>query len=119
MERANRDIAMTFGALLAAYGALLIGPLAAIYGQVDRWQNLQSIALDVRRDTAGRSLVLLAPDETTRAIVDMYASTSVFVVNAREQALLDRASAWRRFASAILAQEPGARRRAIRGWPGT
>ena len=106
---ANRDIAMTFGALLAAYGALLIGPLAAIYGQVDRWQNLQSIALDVRRDTAGRSLVLLAPDETTRAIVDMYASTSVLVVNGPvNQALLDRASALAgASASAILAQEPG------------
>jgi 4-amino-4-deoxy-L-arabinose transferase-like glycosyltransferase len=106
---ANRDIAMTFCALLAAYGALLIGPLAVIYGQVDRWQNLQSIALEVRRDTADESLVLLAPDETTRAIVDMFASTSVLVVNGPvTQTLLDRVTALAgASASAILAQQPG------------
>jgi hypothetical protein len=106
---ARKDVAMTLGALLTAYGALLIGPLAAIYGQVNRWQNLESIAADVRRDTAGQSLILLAPDETTRAFVDMYASTAVVMVSgAANQALLDRArSLAAGSASAILAQEPG------------
>jgi 4-amino-4-deoxy-L-arabinose transferase-like glycosyltransferase len=106
---AKRDVAMTLGALLTAYGALLIGPLAAIYGQVDRWQDLESIALAVRRDTSAESLILLAPDETTRAIVDMYAGTSVLVVTGpTNRALLDRArSAGQGAASAILAQEPG------------
>ncbi len=106
---ARRDVAMTLGALWVAYAALLIGPLAVIYGQVDRWQNLESIARDVRRDTAGKSLVLLAPDETTRAIVDMYASTSVLMVNGPlNEALLDRAGALGHgSARAILAQEPG------------
>jgi 4-amino-4-deoxy-L-arabinose transferase-like glycosyltransferase len=106
---ANRDVIMTLCALLAAYGALLIGPLAVIYGQVDRWQNLESIARDVRRDTAGKSLVLLAPDETTRAIVDMYASTSVLTMNGPvTQTLLDQASALGHGPTGvILAQEPG------------
>jgi len=110
---AKRDVSMTLGALLTAYGALLIGPLAAIYGQVDRWQDLESIARAVRRDTSAESLILLAPDETTRAIVDMYASTSVLVVTGPvNRALLDRASAAAKDAakgraSAILAQEPG------------
>jgi 4-amino-4-deoxy-L-arabinose transferase-like glycosyltransferase len=77
---AQHNISMAQCALLAAYGALLIGPVAAIYGQVDRWQNLESIARDVRRDTVGSPLLLLAPDETTRALVDMYVSTSVLMV---------------------------------------
>jgi 4-amino-4-deoxy-L-arabinose transferase-like glycosyltransferase len=106
---AKRDVAMTLGALLSAYGALLLGPLAAIYTQVDRWQNLESIALEVRRDTSGHSLVLLAPDETTRAIVDMYAGNSVIMLEGPvNRALLDRAAAMGRVsASNILAQEPG------------
>ncbi len=106
---ARRDVTMTLGALLTAYGALLIGPLAAIYGQVDRWQNLESIALQVRGDASGKGLVLLAPDETTRAIVDMYASTSVLVVTGRlDRELLDRASRVAGGAARlILAQEPG------------
>ncbi len=106
---AKRDVAMTLGALLSAYSALLLGPLAAIYTQVDRWQNLESIALDVRRDTPGHALVLLAPDETTRAIVDMYAGTSALTLEGPvNRALLDRAAALSRAsASAILAQEPG------------
>jgi 4-amino-4-deoxy-L-arabinose transferase-like glycosyltransferase len=64
-------------ALLLAYCALLIGPASQVYRQVDRWQDLAKIGRAVERDTAGRPLILLAPDETTRAIIDMYARTSV------------------------------------------
>jgi 4-amino-4-deoxy-L-arabinose transferase-like glycosyltransferase len=64
-------------ALLLAYCALLIGPASQVYGQVDRWQDLAKIARAVERDSAGGPLILLAPDETTRAIIDMYARTSV------------------------------------------
>ena len=64
-------------ALLLAYCALLIGPASQVYRQVDRWQDLAKISRAVARDTAGRPLTLLAPDETTRAIIDMYARTSV------------------------------------------
>ncbi len=78
---ASRNVSMALGALLAAYGALLLGPAAAIYSQANRWQDLESIAREVRIDVAGRPLLLLAPDETTRAIVDMYVSTAVLTVN--------------------------------------
>ncbi len=106
---ARRDVTMTLAALLTAWGALLIGPLAAIYGVVDRWQDLGSIAVAVRADTAGRGLVLLAPDETTRATVDLYVGTPVLVVAGRlDRQLLDRARALGyAAASPILAQEPG------------
>jgi 4-amino-4-deoxy-L-arabinose transferase-like glycosyltransferase len=64
-------------ALLLAYCALLIGPASQVYRPVDTWQNLAKIGLAIGRDTAGKPLILLAPDETTRAIIDMYARTSV------------------------------------------
>ncbi len=64
-------------ALCLAYCSLLIGPASQAYRQIDTWQDLAQISGAVRRDADGRPLVLLAPDETTRAIIDMYATTSV------------------------------------------
>ncbi len=90
---ATRDVWKTQCALLSAYVLLLLGPAAAIYGQVNHWQDLASIAREVRGDVAGRPLMLLAPDETTRAIVDMYVSTSVLTINGSlDEATLTRAS---------------------------
>lgn len=63
--------------LLLAYCALLIGPASQLYRQVDTWQDLAKIGRAVELGTAGSPLILLAPDETTRAIIDMYARTSV------------------------------------------
>ena len=64
-------------ALLLAYCALLIGPASQVYRQVDGWQDLAKIGRSVERAAAGRAVILLAPDETTRAFIDMYARTSV------------------------------------------
>jgi 4-amino-4-deoxy-L-arabinose transferase-like glycosyltransferase len=64
-------------ALLLAYCALLIGPASQLYRQVDIWQDLAKIGHAVERGAAGRPLILLAPDETTRAVVDMYARIAV------------------------------------------
>jgi len=64
-------------ALLLAYCALLTGPASQLYRQVDAWQNLPSVGRAIAADAAGRPLILWAPDETTRALVDMYARTSV------------------------------------------
>jgi len=60
-----------------AHRALLIGPASQIYRRVDAWQDLALIARAVQRDTLDKPLVLLAPDETTRAIIDMYARPAV------------------------------------------
>ena len=64
-------------ALMLAYCALLAGPASQIYRQVDPWQNLAKISALIKQDTVGKPLVLLAPDETTRAMIDMYARTTV------------------------------------------
>jgi 4-amino-4-deoxy-L-arabinose transferase len=70
---AHGQIVQAQWSLLLAYCALLIGPASQIYTRVDTWQNLAGIARAVQRDSSGKPLVLLAPDETTRAIIDMYA----------------------------------------------
>jgi 4-amino-4-deoxy-L-arabinose transferase-like glycosyltransferase len=64
-------------ALLLAYCALLVGPASQVYRQVDGWQDLAKISRAVELGSAGKPLILLAPDETTRAVIDMYARTSV------------------------------------------
>jgi 4-amino-4-deoxy-L-arabinose transferase-like glycosyltransferase len=66
--------------LLLAYCALLVGPASQVYARADTWQDLASIARDIRQDAAGKRLILFAPDETTRAIIDMYARTSVSLI---------------------------------------
>lgn len=74
--RRRRMLAGVFG-LLLAYGALLVGPASQIYRNVDRWQDLASIGHAIGRDAGGRPLILFAADETTRALIDMYASPTV------------------------------------------
>ena len=66
--------------LLLAYCALLVGPASQIYRSVDTWQDLASIGRAVGRDAADRPMILFAPDETTRAFVDLYAGTAVDLI---------------------------------------
>ena len=68
------------GALLLGYCVLLAAPASQLYRQVDAWQNLASVGRAVEADSAGRPLILFAPDETTRALIDLYARTSVGIV---------------------------------------
>lgn len=71
-EARNKTVAAV-GLLFLAYCALLTGPASQVYRQVDHWQDLAKISRAVERDAAGKPLILLAPDETTRAMIDMYA----------------------------------------------
>jgi 4-amino-4-deoxy-L-arabinose transferase-like glycosyltransferase len=63
--------------LLLAYCALLVGPASQIYGRIDTWQNLAAIGRAIGQDSMDRPMILFTADETTRAIIDMYARTSV------------------------------------------
>jgi hypothetical protein len=69
-------------ALLLSYCTLLAVPAAVLYGRVDAWQDLASIGRAIGDDSAGRPLVLMTPDETTRAMIDMYARREVELVRA-------------------------------------
>lgn len=68
------------GALLLGYCVLLAAPASQLYRQVDAWQDLASVGRAIQADAAGRPLILFAPDETTRALIDLYARTSVGIV---------------------------------------
>lgn len=88
--------------LVLAYCLLLIVPAWPLYREIDSWQDLPSVAHAVKSDAAGRPLVLMAPDETTRAVIDMYARSDAELVPGP----LDAASL-----AALrerLAREPGA-----------
>jgi 4-amino-4-deoxy-L-arabinose transferase-like glycosyltransferase len=86
-------------ALLLGFCALLIGPAPLIYRQVDRWQDLASLSRAIQVYAADRPLTLVAPDETTRAIIDMYARDSVI----NFPGPMDTAAALRLRASAVAA----------------
>src|SRR3984957_14661783 len=66
--------------LFLAYCALLAGPASQVYARVDAWQDLASIARAIGHDAAGKPLILFAPDETTRAVIDMYARPQVGLI---------------------------------------
>jgi 4-amino-4-deoxy-L-arabinose transferase-like glycosyltransferase len=107
---ADRDPKSALWSLFLAYCALLVGPTSQVYTQVDAWQDLPAIARAVQRDAAGRPLILFAPDETTRAMIDEYARTEASLIPGR----IDAASVSRLKAdvmaaprSLVLVQLPG------------
>jgi 4-amino-4-deoxy-L-arabinose transferase-like glycosyltransferase len=60
-------------ALCLAYCLLLIVPAWPLYREVNAWQDLPSVAQAIESYGRGRPLILMAPDETTQAVIDMYA----------------------------------------------
>jgi hypothetical protein len=66
--------------LALAYCLLLALPASAVYRVVDGWQELPAIGRAIGTDSAGDPLILAAPDETTRAFIDMYARTDVQLI---------------------------------------
>jgi 4-amino-4-deoxy-L-arabinose transferase-like glycosyltransferase len=66
--------------LLLSFCALLVGPASQIYRGVDAWQDLGAIGRAIERDATDRPVILFAPDETTRAFIDMYARASVGLI---------------------------------------
>jgi 4-amino-4-deoxy-L-arabinose transferase-like glycosyltransferase len=96
--------------LFLAYVALLAGPASQAYRQVDSWQDLESIARAIEHDAADKPLILFAPDETTRAMIDMYARTTVRLVPGPiDAAAIDRLRAATGAApqSRVVVQLPG------------
>jgi 4-amino-4-deoxy-L-arabinose transferase-like glycosyltransferase len=62
--------------LVASCAGFVLSVLAAcalLFPGIDRWQDDASVIAQIDRDTDGRDLDLYAPDETTVAIVDLYA----------------------------------------------
>jgi 4-amino-4-deoxy-L-arabinose transferase-like glycosyltransferase len=88
---ARDQVRRALPSLLLAYCALMVGPASQIYREVDAWQDLGSIARAIGQDSADKPLILFAPDETTRAMIDMYARTDVALIPGPvEAAAVDR-----------------------------
>jgi hypothetical protein len=88
---AQGRVSRALPSLLLAYCALMVGPASQIYREVDTWQNLGSIARAIGQDSADKPLILFAPDETTRAMIDMYVRTDVALIPGPiESAAVDR-----------------------------
>ena len=70
--RAQRAGAMrqSLGWVYAGYAAAFCVAAVSALPTVDRWQDLPALARRIHADTAGQSLALLDPDETTIAMLD-------------------------------------------------
>jgi 4-amino-4-deoxy-L-arabinose transferase-like glycosyltransferase len=105
----SRPLAALF-TLLLGYCALLVFPASQIYARVDAWQNLGALGRALRADVGTRPLILFAPDETTRAWVDMFTrSDAIRVAGPGDAAGLDalRSAAALRPGAWVLVQLPG------------
>jgi 4-amino-4-deoxy-L-arabinose transferase-like glycosyltransferase len=67
-------------ALLLSYSVLLIVPAWPLYREIDAGQDLRRVAQAIESDSRGRPLILMAPDETTQAVIDMYARSELVLV---------------------------------------
>ena len=66
----RRQASFWFLATYVAYAAALCLSALAAFPVVDRWQNLAALAQRIHGDSAPDALALLAPDETTIAMLD-------------------------------------------------
>jgi 4-amino-4-deoxy-L-arabinose transferase-like glycosyltransferase len=70
--RAQRrgELQTSFGWTYASYAAALCVMALATFPAIDRWHDLGQLAERINADSAHRELALLAPDETTIAMLD-------------------------------------------------
>lgn len=111
-------------AVLCCYGgyaAVLTIWGLAFFPRIDAWQDLASVAAQVSRDVGPRPLGLLAPDETTIAMMDHRLSRDVVVTPAGADAGALAAAASRWFAThgpqaRLLVKLPGSAPGALTQW---
>jgi len=88
-QRADAPTALTLA--YAAYVTPLCLAACVAFPVIDRWQDLGALARAVRSDTRGEPFALLAPDETTLAIIDHGDTQGYAVLDHNDAAT---ASAW-------------------------
>ena len=62
-----------FVTLCTAFVCAVVASGWVMFPVIDRWQDISSVVRQIDRDTQDRSLALFGPDETTIALVDLYA----------------------------------------------
>jgi 4-amino-4-deoxy-L-arabinose transferase len=93
-------------ALFLAYCVLLAGPASQLYARVNGWQDLGKISRAAQLDAGNGPLILLAPDETTLAVVDLYAPGAVLPGQPRVAPDAQIARQWAGAEGVILVQLP-------------
>ena len=68
--RARGEVAESLTLTYAAYAAAVCLSALVAFPVIDRWQDLGALARAIRSDTRAQPLALLAPDETTLAMID-------------------------------------------------
>jgi 4-amino-4-deoxy-L-arabinose transferase-like glycosyltransferase len=84
--QASGYLPLSFGWTFASYASALCLLGIATFPAIDRWHDLGSLARHIRADSAQQELALLAPDETTIAILDDRLRTP-FTILPTEQAI--------------------------------
>ena len=75
-------VQQSLGWAYAGYAAGVVITAVVVLPVIDRWQDLPALARRIQADTAGKSLALLDPDETTIAMLDHGLETPVTVLTA-------------------------------------
>jgi 4-amino-4-deoxy-L-arabinose transferase-like glycosyltransferase len=91
-----RQLDPVVGLVTAAAGfsiALVLGSVAT-FPTIDRWQDLASIARAIHRDSDGKPLALLHPDETTVAMLDDSLGTPPLAIRAKNDRARDAVLDW-------------------------
>jgi hypothetical protein len=74
----------------AAYAAAVCLSALVAFPVIDRWQDLGALAREIRSDTRAQPLALLAPDETTLAMIDHGFSGSYSVLTTDDRSGVQR-----------------------------
>jgi len=101
-----RSLAWTY----TAYAATLTLSGLAIFPVIDRWQDLPSLARNIRDDARGGTLALLDPDETTIAMLDHRLRTQFVELDTQSDSAVNVVSGWLRSQgphSHVLVKLPG------------
>lgn len=109
---ASRTPLMSAVSLFFGFCCLLSAPCWLGYAQINRWQDLSVLGAQIRADLRDTPLALLAPDETTRAFVDLYVGTRASAENPDSGASQPDAGTLRRIlhdgrGTAVLVQVDG------------
>ncbi|HUL19466.1 MAG TPA: glycosyltransferase family 39 protein [Steroidobacteraceae bacterium] len=91
----------------AAYAAAVCLSALVAFPVIDRWQDLGALGREIRADTRAQPLALLAPDETTLAMIDHGASGSYSVLGSDDRPGVERWFAARGAQARILVLLPG------------
>jgi 4-amino-4-deoxy-L-arabinose transferase-like glycosyltransferase len=102
----------------AGYAAALSLSALVAFPVIDRWQDLGGLARRIRTDTAQQPLALLAPDETTLAMIDHGFSGSFTVLGNANAAAVRSWFAARGVRARVLVLLPGHAEGEVSRWLG-